>query len=126
MRNRNPKISVCMPVFDSMDYIEETVSCWVNQDFRDLEICISDDDTDDGTWEILNGLSKRDERIRLNRNSSNLGPLANFRIAHNMARGDYVVWASDDDLYDKPIAPSSWPSLRLTRTASSRCRRCGM
>ena len=101
MRNENPKISVCIPVYNAKDYIENTVACWVNQDFRDLEICISDDDTDDGTWEILSGLAKRDERVHLNRNPSNLGPKPNFRIAHDMARGDYVLWASDDDLYDK-------------------------
>jgi len=100
MGKQNPKISVCMPVWNTVDHIEETVEGWIAQAFEDIEICISDNASDDGTWEILRRLAKQDIRIRLNRNSENLGAAKNFRITHDMATGDYMVWAGSDDLYD--------------------------
>ena len=47
MDEKNPKVSVIMPIYNSEMYLEECLSSIINQTLEDIEIiCINDGSTD--------------------------------------------------------------------------------
>ena len=66
-----PKVSVIMPVYNTEKYLPEAISSILNQDFLDFEFIILDDFSTDNSWEIIQEFAKKDERIRVFKNTEN-------------------------------------------------------
>lgn len=91
----NPRISILIPVYNGMPYIKEAVRSVLEQDFNDFELIISDNGSNDGTWEYITSLN--DNRIRCYRNATNLGMVGNWNKALEYARGEYIKVLPADD-----------------------------
>ena len=61
MQSDTPEVSVIMPVYKDADYVGAAVSSVLNQSFRDVELVIINDATDD-TPAILEYLAGDDDR----------------------------------------------------------------
>lgn len=95
-----PRVSIGLPVYNGENYLESALESLLSQEFGDFELVISDNASTDRTLEILEAWSRRDERIVLHRNPTNLGGAANFNRVLDLARGEYFRWAGHDDLVD--------------------------
>jgi len=95
---RGPSVSIGMPVYNSAAWIETAVESLLSQTYRDFELIISDNASTDGTLAICERLARSDSRIKLLRNSTNLGANRNYLAVLNAARGGYFKWASSNDL----------------------------
>jgi len=91
-----PKVSVCIPVYNGARFLTQAVQSVLDQSFRDFEVLVFDDASTDGSWEVLNTFS--DPRLRLRRNTRNLGPKANWDQCLEAARGRYTKLFHQDDL----------------------------
>lgn len=91
-----PKVSVIMPVYNSVKYINEAIDSILNQTFTDFEMILVDDCSDDGTREIIE--SYKDSRIRIFYNSKNMGVAYTRNRALENARGEYIAILDDDDI----------------------------
>ena len=60
-----PRITVIMPVYNSVQYVETAIKSVLNQTYSQLELLIIDDGSNDGTREIINQQQQSDDRIRL-------------------------------------------------------------
>lgn len=92
-----PHISVVLPVYTGMAYLQESVESVLNQDDADFEFefLICDDCSKDTSFEYLSSLT--DFRVKVFRNETNKGlfPTLNFLIKE--ASADLVhLWAQDD------------------------------
>jgi glycosyltransferase involved in cell wall biosynthesis len=87
-----------MPVFNSRQWLEESVGSILGQTFGDFELIISDNASTDDTFAVCERLAARDTRIILLRNASNLGANHNYLATLAAARGQYFKWASSNDL----------------------------
>ena len=95
-----PKVSIGMPVFNGENTLESTIKTILNQDFKDFELIISDDCSNDQTQTICQKYSDVDNRIKYFRQDSNCGmPVKNFRYVLEQARGEFFMFASHDDPY---------------------------
>ena len=63
--NRNPAISVILPVYNAEAYVREAVESILAQTFTDFELIIINDGSTDGSGVILRELATRDARIVL-------------------------------------------------------------
>ncbi len=54
-----PKISIVIPSFNKVDFIEETLKSIVDQNYPNLEVIIQDGGSTDGTLEILKKYVKK-------------------------------------------------------------------
>lgn len=90
-----PKVSVCMPVYNGSEYIKEAIDSILNQSFSDFEFIIVDDNSTDGTLDLIN--SYEDKRIKIFKNPRRLGQLANYNKSINYGRGKYVKLIQCDD-----------------------------
>ena len=96
--NTSPTVSIGMPVRNGLPYLRESIDSLLAQTFGDFELIISDNASDDGTVEMCAEYARRDSRIRLLRNSENVGAAENYNRVFREARGRYFKWAAADDV----------------------------
>lgn len=101
MSDQSPTVTVIMPTYGNRGYLADSVRSVLAQTFTDFELLI----VDDCSREPIQ-VGSDDPRIRILHHVRNQGPAAarNTALAH--ARGRYVAFLDDDDLY---------PSDRLQR-----------
>lgn len=99
----SPLVSICIPTYNAVQFIEETISCFIKQTYTNWELIVQDDCSNDGTWELLSKRYCNNEKVRLYRNEENLGIGANWNEAYNKASGNYVVIANADDIYNSEL-----------------------
>lgn len=95
-----PLISVGMPLYNAEKFIEQALDCLLRQTHTDLEIIISDNCSTDNTVAIIERYAAADSRLKLFRQSENLGPILNFQFVVAQAQGAYFMWRSYDDWSD--------------------------
>jgi glycosyltransferase involved in cell wall biosynthesis len=88
-----------MPVFQGSDFISDAIESVLAQDFRDFELIIVDDCSGDETEEIVKGYASGDPRVIFKVNDCNLGLVANWNLCLKMARGRYVKFLFQDDIF---------------------------
>lgn len=115
--SRSPIVSVGMPVFNGLPYVEEAVRSLLGQSWADFELVISDNASTDGTVEFLERVAQQDSRIRLHRNDQNLGAVANFNRVLSLANGQYFMWAGADDVWEPTYIESVLQALRSSPRA---------
>ena len=101
MPNPKPLLSFAIPVFNMEDYIQEAVESAFAQTYSPLEIIISDDHSNDRTFQIIMDLATAyhgSHQIILNRNSFNLGLAGQWNQIIKLARGEFIISAGGDDI----------------------------
>jgi glycosyltransferase involved in cell wall biosynthesis len=96
--DQNPRISICIPVFNGAEFIRDCIESVLSQTFTDFELLIIDNASTDKTLEICFAFT--DSRIRIHRNESNIGSHANFKKCFELARGKFVLALPSDDILD--------------------------
>ncbi|WP_143748787.1 glycosyltransferase family 2 protein [Mesorhizobium sophorae] len=91
-----PRASVVMTVYTDQRFLDAAVDSILTQEFRDLELVIVDDATGDHV--VFEALARRDPRIRIVTNPTNLGPAAAANRGIEAARGDIILRLDCDDI----------------------------
>jgi len=94
-----PRVSIGLPVYNGGAYLHRAIETLHRQTWTDWELIISDNASTDHTAEIAASWARRDPRIRVVRNSRNLGASVNFERVVALARGEFFMWASHDDYW---------------------------
>lgn len=89
-------VSVIMPVHNGETYLREAIGSILDQTFRDFELILIDDASDDRTPEIIKEYA--DTRIRLLTNAENQGLTRNLNRAVDIAEGQYIARMDADDI----------------------------
>ena len=89
------KISFCIPTFNRINSLKETINSILENNFKNFEICISDNNSSDGTRDYLRQISS--PYIRINYQIENKGIDINMLTVMKMAKGDHVFLLGDDD-----------------------------
>lgn len=100
------KVSVVMPVFNETDTIKEILKRVRAAPVDDKEIICVDDQSTDGTWDILQKEAKQKD-IKLLRHAHNMGKGAAVRTGLEQVEGEVVIIQDADLEYD----PEDYPKL---------------
>lgn len=95
-----PILSLCVPTYNRCYYLEnllESITNNLNIKNLEFEICISDNNSTDETFTVIENYSNK-IKINYNKNSSNIGATKNYLKVIEMAKGDFVWLIGDDDL----------------------------
>ena len=91
-------ISIILPTYNGIKYINKSVSSVLEQEFTDFEFLIIDDCSTDGSWEYLQNL--QDKRITLYRNEKNKGLFYNLNFLIKRSNSPIIkIWSQDDVMY---------------------------
>lgn len=92
------KFSICIPNYNYGQYIGETIQSVVSQNYENIEIIISDNQSTDNSWDVIQDYAQNDSRIKAFQNEANLGFAGNLDAVSAKASGDYHLLVSSDDL----------------------------
>ncbi|GAA3528227.1 glycosyltransferase family 2 protein [Zobellella aerophila] len=99
---RVPLVSIYIPAYNCEEYIERCVTSALNQTIVDLEVCICDDGSTDGTLQLLKRLYSDHPRVRfMTHKNGGIGAASNAAV--KMCRGFYIGQLDSDD-YLEPDA----------------------
>ncbi len=93
---RAPFFSVCIPTYNSSQFIAYAIESVLEQTCGDFELLIQDDMSSDNTADIIKQFA--DPRIRYSRNDENLGIFGNLNVLCEKARGKYIKVLCADDM----------------------------
>ncbi len=97
MRVGPVSITVVMPVFDALPYLDPAVESILAQTFRDFRLAIYDDHSSDGSYERALEWAARDNRVTVTRGAVRLGPCASSNAAAALAETELVARMDADD-----------------------------
>ncbi len=94
----NIAVSVIIPVYNTEDYLEQSLDSVLTQSLRDIEVICVDDGSTDGSLAVLREYASRDGRMRiLAQENKGPGPARNCGMA--VAQGKYIAFMDSDDFY---------------------------
>jgi glycosyltransferase involved in cell wall biosynthesis len=96
-----PAISVIVPVFNTGSYLRPCLDSIVGQSLRDIEVICVNDGSTDGSLEILQEYSERDNRLRIINFRENQGVSAARNAGIDAAEGAYIGFVDGDDTVDR-------------------------
>lgn len=89
-----------MPSYNSSDFIAASIEGVINQTYKNIELLITDDGSDDNTIEIVKAFQKSDSRIRLFTLNGNNGAGAARNKSIGEAKGRYIAFCDSDDIWE--------------------------
>ncbi len=93
-------IAVIISAYNQGSFLGESIESVLRQTIMPDEILISDDASEDNTYEIANFyINKYPHVIKVNRNEENLGIVRNFNKAVSLTSSDYISILNADDRY---------------------------
>lgn len=98
MNLQYPLVSFIIAAYNEEKYIIECIESCLNQTYKNIEICITDDGSIDNTWKILKIKYSCNNIIKLNRFKENKGKVAAFNSSYRMSNGDYIAIMGADDI----------------------------
>lgn len=95
------KVSVVLPTFNEVGNIVPLIETLLSHLPGESEIVVVDDDSPDLTWQVVEGLTRKDGRIRLIRRIGRRGLTTAIQEGIGACRGQVVFWM-DCDLSQPP------------------------
>lgn len=99
-----PKLSICIPTRNRAPFLDRTIRFLVDEaNFPfPVEICVSDNASEDATPEIVAGFIAKGYPVHYKRNNVGVNMWTNHANALRQGRGEYLFAMSDDDLLAVP------------------------
>lgn len=123
----NPLVSVIITTFNMVASIENALFSILNQTYKNLEVLVIDDASNDNTLALLKCIE--DPRLRVYKNAINCGTYYGKNYGLMQCQGDYITFQDADDFSDpyrieKCLAQFTVKSdLKLTRVSYLRYKR---
>ena len=98
MSDKKSYVSVIMSSYNSINTIEEAIESIINQTYKNLELLIMDDCSEDGSFEKIDYYKNKYKNIRVFRNKKNLGLTRSLNLLIKNSSGEYIARQDADDL----------------------------
>ena len=102
-----PLVSVGIPTYNRPDGLLRTIKQIASQSYVNLEILVSNNASPNPmVAALLARCAELDPRIRVVNQAENLGIFKNFQYVLQHTRGEFFMWAADDDEWDPSFVAS--------------------
>ncbi len=109
--NAKPLISVVMPVYNALPFLDDSVNSILTQTFTDFEFVIFDDASTDGSVERLRQWAARDNRIKLHESKTQLGLCGSSNAVVTHARAPILARMDADDVAHPDRLRRQWQTI---------------
>lgn len=97
MKDISPIVSIIVSTYNRKEYLKDTIISILNQTFQNFELLVVDDGSTDGTNLFIETF--KDKRIKYFRTKNWGGPAKPRNIGIQHAKGDFIAFCDDDDLW---------------------------
>ncbi len=94
-----PLASIVLPTYNGARFIQSSIDSCLAQTVPDFELVIVDDCSTDNTPQLIQPYLARDPRVRYLRHETNRKLPGALNTGFAAARGAFLTWTSDDNLY---------------------------
>jgi teichuronic acid biosynthesis glycosyltransferase TuaG len=94
-----PKVSIILATHNGQKYLKEAIESVQSQTYIDWELIIINDASTDMTQQIIDGFCHNNSRMISLQNSKNLERSASRNRGINIAKGEYIAFLDDDDIW---------------------------
>lgn len=91
-----PRVSICLPNLNNRVYLKERIDTIYAQTFKDWELIVCDNFSDDGAWSYFQELASMDCRVIISQKERK-GMYDNWNNCIRQARGEFIYVATSDD-----------------------------
>ena len=126
MEQKNPLISVIVPVYNVEAYVEKCLASLAAQTYLNMEVIVVDDASTDGGGVICDAWAARDSRFQVLHLPENRGLSAARNAGVRRAAGDYISFVDSDDYVEPGLLETLYRSLLETGADISVCGTGGM
>jgi teichuronic acid biosynthesis glycosyltransferase TuaG len=93
-------ISICIPAYNAAKYLGETLDSVKKQTYKNWELVVVEDGSDDGTKDIVENFKNEvNNAVLYIKSERNLGLTYTRNIAANASKGDWIALLDSDDLW---------------------------
>ena len=89
-------VTILMPVYNGVEYLQQTIDSLLTQTHSNFELLIIDDGSTDGSDSLVKGYF--DPRIRFVKNECNMGLIYTLNKGINLSKGRYIARMDADDI----------------------------
>lgn len=93
------KVSICVPTYNNPEDVYRLLESIEKQTYRDFEVVISDDSTDDRVSAVVEQYRNKNKNLNYVHNEKALGHVYNWNAALKMSSGDYIKIMFSDDWF---------------------------
>jgi glycosyltransferase involved in cell wall biosynthesis len=104
-----PLVSIVMPTYNRPDTFRVALESVVGQSYRNIEVIVADDGTDERTPDLVRALE--DSRVTYLRNPTDIDALENTRLGFEAANGELLAGCHDDDFWHSEFLARLVPPL---------------
>jgi glycosyltransferase involved in cell wall biosynthesis len=97
--SKQPLVSVIVPVYNGVDYLEEAVKSVLSQTYTDVELILVDDCSTDDSRDLIQQLASTDPRVQYQFAAENGGPARSRNIGMAKASGGLIAFLDADDVW---------------------------
>ena len=91
-----PMVSVIVPVYNAEEFLERCVESILNQEYKELELILVNDGSQDSSGDICRKYEEKDSRVRVfSKENTGVSDSRNLAISH--AAGKYLQFVDSDD-----------------------------
>jgi glycosyltransferase involved in cell wall biosynthesis len=94
-----PLVSIYIPTYNRIALLKRAVDSALRQDYKNIEIIVVDDGSEDGTLDYVKYLSREDSRVILLEKEGKRGAPASRNQAIKYAKGYFITGLDDDDYF---------------------------
>lgn len=94
MKNFQPKVTVIIPTYNRAHLIQKSIKSVLNQTYKNIELIIIDDSSDD-TEKKVNEI--KDERLIYIKNNNRMGPSIARNMGIGLSTGELIAFQDSDD-----------------------------
>lgn len=110
----NIKFSIVVPVYNVKQYLEKCLNSILNQTYKNFELIIVDDGSNDGSKDICDEYLKKNKKIKvIHKQNGGLSDARNFGV--EKACGDYLLFIDSDDYIEPLLLEKLNESLQLAK-----------
>jgi glycosyltransferase involved in cell wall biosynthesis len=93
-------VSIIMPSYKCGEFVAKSINSILSQTYHNWELIVIDDDSCDGTFELVGEFQKKDNRIRICQNKCYRGAAYSRNLALREAKGRWIAFLDSDDLWE--------------------------
>ncbi len=90
------EISIIVPIYNSINHLEQCIDSILDQSFRDIEVILVDDGSYDGSEKVCDEYDNKDERIKVI-HQENGGLVSARKVGFMAASGKWIGFVDSDD-----------------------------
>lgn len=93
-----PRVSIVIPTYNRAALLRQTLESALAQSYRDIEVIVVDNASEDETPEVMAGYTASDPRVRYVRKPVNKGMIDSYNMGYRLSTGEFVRLLDSDDL----------------------------